>query len=66
VAFHVDLVGSDVRMTGEPEEVPPLARIVIPDVEQHGYRAYPLVDHIADEVVAMFQRYGATEAPTRH
>jgi hypothetical protein len=64
VAFHIDLVGSDLRMTGEPEKVPPLARTVIPDVEQHGYRAYPLVDHIADKVVAMFQRYGAGEAPS--
>jgi hypothetical protein len=51
-------------MTGEPEDVPPLARIVLPGVEQHGYRAYPLVDHIADKVVAMFQRYGAGEAPS--
>ncbi len=64
MAFHIDLVGSDLRMTGEPEDVPPLARTVIPDVEQHGYRAYPLVDHIADKVVAMFQRYGAGEAPS--
>jgi len=43
-AFHVDLVGEDLRMTGDPEDVPPLARVVMPDVEQHGYRAYPLVD----------------------
>jgi hypothetical protein len=47
--FHVDLVGSDLRMTGEPDDVPPLARVLMPDVEQHGYRAYPLVDHIADQ-----------------
>jgi hypothetical protein len=39
--FHVDLVGSDVRMTGVPDDVPALARVVMPDVEQHGYRAYP-------------------------
>lgn len=45
--FLVDVVGSDVRMTGEPEDVPALARVVMPQVEQHGYRAYPLVDHIA-------------------
>ena len=32
------LVGSDLRMTGEPEVVPPLARVLMPDVEQHGYR----------------------------
>ena len=57
-AFHVDLVGSEIRMTGQPELVPPLARVLIPDVEQHGYRVYPLVDHIADKVAAMFERYG--------
>jgi len=64
VEFHVDLVGSDLRMTGQPEEVPPLARVVMPDVEQHGYRAYPLVDHIADKIVATFQRYGTMETPS--
>lgn len=62
--FHVDLVGSEVTMTGEPETVPALARVVMPDVEQNGYRAYPLVDHIADKVAATFDRYGATEAPS--
>jgi hypothetical protein len=36
----------------------------MPDVEQHGYRAYPLVDHVADKVCAVFERHGATEAPT--
>jgi Nucleotidyl transferase AbiEii toxin, Type IV TA system len=30
----------------------------MPDIEQHGYRAYPLPDHLADKVVATFQRYG--------
>ena len=25
VEFHVDLVGSDLRMTGHPEDVPPVA-----------------------------------------
>jgi hypothetical protein len=62
--FHVDLVGSDVTMTGEPENMPPLARVVMPDVEQHGYRVYPLVDHVADKVAATFDRYGDTEAPS--
>lgn len=62
--FRVDLVGSDLRMTGEPEDVPPLARVVMPDVEQHGYRAYPLVDHIADKIAAILQRYGETQAPS--
>lgn len=62
--FHVDLAGSDVTMTGEPEDVPALARVVMPDVEQHGYRVYPLVDHIADKVTATFDRYGDSEAPS--
>lgn len=62
--FHVDLVGADLRMTGEPEPVPPLARIVMPDIEQHGYRAYPLPDHLADKVVATLQRYGPQQLPS--
>ncbi|MGH2819617.1 MAG: nucleotidyl transferase AbiEii/AbiGii toxin family protein [Actinomycetota bacterium] len=62
--FRVDLVGSDLRMTGVPEDVAPLARVVIPDVEQHGYHAYPLVDHIADKVAATFQRYGEKQMPS--
>lgn len=64
VAFHVDLVGTDLRMTGDPEDVPPLARVVMPDVEQHGYRVYPLVDHIADKVAAMFELHGEKSAPS--
>jgi len=64
--FHVDLVGSDIVMTGEPEDVPPLARVAIPDVEQHGYRAYPLVDHIADKIAAIFQPYGNGQPSTRY
>jgi nucleotidyltransferase AbiEii toxin of type IV toxin-antitoxin system len=63
-SFHVDLVGSDITMTGEPEPVPPLARVAMPDVEQHGYQAYPLVDHVADKVAATFDRYGNSEAPS--
>ncbi|MGH2704934.1 MAG: nucleotidyl transferase AbiEii/AbiGii toxin family protein [Actinomycetota bacterium] len=63
-SFHVDLVGTDLRMTGEPEDVPPLARVVMPDVEQHGYRAYPLIDHIADKVAAMFELHGQKGAPS--
>lgn len=62
--FGVDLVGADIRMTGDPEDVPPLARVAMPDFEQRGYRAYPLVDHVADKVVATFQRYGVGERPS--
>lgn len=56
--FHVDLVGSGLTMTGQPEDVPPLARVVMPQVRQHGYKAYPLVDHVADKVCAMLERHG--------
>jgi len=62
--FHVDVAGPDVGMTGEPEDVPPLAAIDMPDLEQHGYRVYPLVDHIADKVVATFARYGEAGNPS--
>ncbi|MHB1498854.1 MAG: nucleotidyl transferase AbiEii/AbiGii toxin family protein [Acidimicrobiales bacterium] len=64
VEFHIDLVGSDLRMTGQPEDVPPLARGVIPEVGQRGYRAYPLVDHIADKVAATYERHGEERRPS--
>jgi hypothetical protein len=64
VEFHIDLVGSDLRMTGPPEDVPPLARGVIPEVGQRGYRAYPLVDHIADKIAATYERYGEERRPS--
>lgn len=64
VEFRVDLVGSDLRMTGDTEHVPPLAQLLMPNVEQHGYRAYPMVDHIADKFAAILQRYGDLHAPS--
>lgn len=64
VEFHVDLVGTDLRMTGQPDDVPPLARGVIPEVWQRGYKAYPLVDHVADKVAATYQRYGPQQNPS--
>jgi hypothetical protein len=62
--FHIDLLGPDVRMTGEPDGVPPLVPLAIPGVEQHGYRAYPLVDHIADKIAAIYQRHGELRRPS--
>ena len=62
--FHVDLVGSGLVMTGQPEEMPALARISMPNVVQNGYRVYPLVDHVADKVAATFQRYGEGRRPS--
>jgi hypothetical protein len=63
-SFHVDLVGSDLTMTGVPDDVPALARVDMPDLDQSGYLAYPLVDHVADKVVATFDRYGSSAAPS--
>jgi len=62
--FHVDLVGADLTMVGEPDAVSALAEIDMPDVSQRGYRAYPLVDHVADKVAATVQRYGASQRPS--
>lgn len=64
VSFHVDLVGAGITMTGEPDDVPALARVGMPDLEQNGYRAYPLVDHITDKIVATFSRYGSSGGPS--
>lgn len=63
-AFHVDLVGAAVTMTGTPDQAPPLARIAMPGLDQNGYSVYPLVDHIADKVAATFDRYGKAQAPS--
>lgn len=63
-SFHVDLAGDELRMTGQPEDVPPLARVMLPGFSQHGYRVYPLVDHLADKFIATIQRYGPTRLPS--
>lgn len=36
----------------------------IPELEQRSYRAYPLVDHIADKIAAILQRHGAASTPS--
>ena len=62
--FHIDLTGESLRMTGELEDVPPLAQLGMPSVEQLGYRAYPLVDHVADKIMATYQFYGQAQMPS--
>lgn len=64
VRFSVDLVGQDVHMTGQVDTITPLVGGVVPGLGQHHYRAYPLVDHISDKIVATFQRYGAEQLPS--
>jgi len=63
--FHIDLVGTGVRMTGVPDHVPPVAGISVPGIEQPGYQAYPLVDHIADKVAAILEPHGDGRPSTR-
>jgi lambda repressor-like predicted transcriptional regulator len=62
--FHVDLSGIDLRLTGHPDDVLPIARGIIPSVEQSGYRAYPLADHVADKVAATYERHGVSDNPS--
>lgn len=55
-AFHVDVVSEGVRMTGVPEEVPPLTFLHLDlNLQQPGYHAYPLVDHVADKVCGIVE-----------
>lgn len=62
--FPIDLVGSDLHMRGEPDDVPAIVQIDMPELQQKGYRAYPLVDHIADKVAATFDLYGSSRQPS--
>jgi Nucleotidyl transferase AbiEii toxin, Type IV TA system len=51
-------------MTGQPEAAPPLAHHVIREVEQHGYRVYPLADHVAGKIAATYEEHGETRRPS--
>jgi Nucleotidyl transferase AbiEii toxin, Type IV TA system len=51
-------------MTGAPEQMPAFARVTMPNIEQRGYRVYPLVDHVADKIAAIFDRYGKSRSPS--
>lgn len=62
--FHVDLVGEAIQMTGAPDDVPPLTPVLVPGLERPGYRAYPIVDHIADKICAILDRYGTDRYPS--
>lgn len=63
-SFHIDLVAEGVHMTGTPDHVPALAAIAVPSIDQPGYRAYPLVDHIADKTCAILERQGSHWRPS--
>src|SRR5262249_14962434 len=54
--FGVDLV-TGVVITGRPEEVEPLLPLTIPGLVRPRYRLYPLVDTIADKVMAIVETH---------
>jgi hypothetical protein len=62
--FHVDIVAETVRMTGTPDDVTPLIPDIIPGLTRPHYRAYPLVDHIADKIAAILERHGNQHRPS--
>lgn len=62
--FHVDIVAEGVRMTGVPDNVPPLTGVEISGLQQNGYRAYPIEDHVADKTCAILERHGQDKYPS--
>ena len=64
VRFHIDVVAEGVQMTGTPDHVPALAAVAIAGLEQPGYRAYPIVDHIADKACAILERQASGQRPS--
>jgi len=63
-SFHVDLVADGIRMTGTPDRVPPLTDLDIPGLAYTRYRAYPIVDHVADKTCAILERHGPDRRPS--
>lgn len=56
-AFQVDIVADGIEMSAEPEAVPPLTSVSAVEQERRPWRAYPLVDHVADKVCAIVERH---------
>lgn len=51
-------------MTGTPDAVSPLLPGLMPGLVEPCYRAYPVVDHIADKVAAILERHGDHNRPS--
>ncbi|MFC3742506.1 nucleotidyl transferase AbiEii/AbiGii toxin family protein [Paractinoplanes deccanensis] len=56
--FQVDIVADGIQMSAEPEPVRPLTSVSAVAQERRPWRAYPLVDHVADKVCAILERHG--------
>jgi hypothetical protein len=61
-SFRVDLVAG-LTMTGVPEQVPPIVPIDLAGLLRTPYRAYPVVDHIADKVCALLEVHERSGGP---
>jgi hypothetical protein len=61
-SFRVDLVAG-LTMTGVPEQVPPIVPIELPELLRTPYRAYPVIDHIADKVCALLEVHQRSAGP---
>lgn len=55
--FRIDLVAAGILMVGLPEDVEPLLGLGLAGRPTANWRAYPLVDHVADKVCAIFERH---------
>lgn len=51
-------------MIGKPDKVPALTAIAMPGLPQPMYRAYPILDHIADKVCGILERQGTGQQPS--
>lgn len=56
-SFQVDVVADGIEMTGEPDTVSPLTEVEILDRARAPWKAYPLVDHVADKLYAIFEQH---------
>jgi hypothetical protein len=62
--FQIDAV-VDSNMTGVPDRAPGLRPIDIDGLPTTTYRVYPVVDHLADKLVAMTSRFAGDRSSTR-
>lgn len=56
-AFRIDVVAAGIVMSAEPEPVAPLTSATAVARTRRPWRAYPLVDHVADKVCAILERH---------
>ena len=60
--FQAGLVADGVLMSAEPDVVLPLTSVNIGNQMRTEWKAYPLVDHIADKICAILERHGGVSS----